>query len=439
MVVNSLIMSFSHTWFGKQLRQKQVASGSSFLGIQIKTCSNDIKRVHSPNSYETHDKIQLPVSAVSGERLLVTQRVAAVARHWRAVVHLTIALVVVVVVEFNNDCHSNKHFAYHSSHQSHRIIVIVVVDMLQVKLRITSSLILPSPLSILSLHIQPGYFCSGLLCLAMADASACANSAQAPAFLPDSVDYAPCKNCPRRRRPQREGACCRACQHNEIEPDGRRHHTNKCNLANPPVNRTGNDDCGRNTRSSTVLAFLPESDAKQVHDIRRIVLPRPWCVQGFEYNDIIGYLVNRFTNISEQWIKTATFIADARTARRHVRIHARRLDSVPNDTVSLDVARGEFHTDARGPYDLGAETGSSFVVQAHMVLQVNVAKAVEHAVFSIETFNLEDFAFACDGGTHRSVCCALLLAMLAYPKAEVCLHTPRTRDHLKRKLAIATD
>ena len=198
------------------------------------------------------------------------------------------------------------------------------------------------------------------------------------------------------------------------------------------MNRAGGGGCGRRARG-------PEPEVGRVRDCRGVVLPLAWCVQGFEYKDIVLHLVDRFTDISLRWMETASVIEDKRTPRRRVRIHAWGRDFVPNDIASLDVARGEFYTDARGPYDLGVETGSSFVVQARMVLQVNVAKAVEHGVFSIETFNLEDFGFVCDGGTHRSVCCALLLAMLAYPKAEVCLHTRRTRLHLEGELASAMD
>ena len=98
----------------------------------------------------------------------------------------------------------------------------------------------------------------------------------------------------------------------------------------------------------------------------------------------------------------------------------------------VDVGAGALKTTVSSrDYQMGDVTGSSVTLQAVMVAQVNAAKAVREAVVCIEGRDLPEFAFVCDGGTHRSTSCAVLLAMLAYYGAGVCFHTPRTVNDLR--------
>ena len=69
-----------------------------------------------------------------------------------------------------------------------------------------------------------------------------------------------------------------------------------------------------------------------------------------------------------------------------------------------------------------ALTGCSAGVQGGFVRQDAAATAVRFAVQEVESRQLKSFTFACDRGTHASPACALLMAMLAYPKARVCFH-----------------
>ena len=46
----------------------------------------------------------------------------------------------------------------------------------------------------------------------------------------------------------------------------------------------------------------------------------------------------------------------------------------------------------------------------------------------LEAFNYIEYgAMLCQGATHCSVACCILLAAIAYPEAVVCLSTPRTQ------------
>ena len=64
-------------------------------------------------------------------------------------------------------------------------------------------------------------------------------------------------------------------------------------------------------------------------------------------------------------------------------------------------------------------------------MQENTPKAVKEAVICVFTYNLQELAFVCMGGTHRSSAVAFLLAVLAYPAAEICGHTTRTIDAMR--------
>ena len=125
-------------------------------------------------------------------------------------------------------------------------------------------------------------------------------------------------------------------------------------------------------------------------------------------------------------------IAPMGEVERWLVIHAYASDRLPPTMPHVDVGVGEFRANVHSwYYHMRDVTGCSVRVQATMVAQANVARAVREAVICIETDNLSEFAFVCDGGMHRSTSCVLLLAMLAYYGAGVCFHTPRTATDLR--------
>ena len=77
-------------------------------------------------------------------------------------------------------------------------------------------------------------------------------------------------------------------------------------------------------------------------------------------------------------------------------------------------------------YNVNEVTGLDFVVQASLVVTTAAVAALREAFHCIEDHDIDDFAFLCQGGTHRSVGCCFLLAALVYPGAEISLTTPRT-------------
>ena len=68
---------------------------------------------------------------------------------------------------------------------------------------------------------------------------------------------------------------------------------------------------------------------------------------------------------------------------------------------------------------------------AFLAGQESVAYALRLAILLVERLELSEIAFTCQGGTHRSVGCACLLALPFYPEAHLLLQTRKTRDAAK--------
>ena len=85
-----------------------------------------------------------------------------------------------------------------------------------------------------------------------------------------------------------------------------------------------------------------------------------------------------------------------------------------------------------------SETGCALELQAIYVGQAVTIDIMSKAILEIQTRELDTYTFACSNATHRSVGCAILLAMIGYPKAEICLKTQQTtREVLKCGLLLA--
>ena len=80
-------------------------------------------------------------------------------------------------------------------------------------------------------------------------------------------------------------------------------------------------------------------------------------------------------------------------------------------------------------YHLSEVTGANSAVQASLVTHVSTAQAIEDAVIQLELQRSSPertITFVCDGGTHRSYGCGVILASLFYPGALIIPSTPRT-------------
>ena len=75
----------------------------------------------------------------------------------------------------------------------------------------------------------------------------------------------------------------------------------------------------------------------------------------------------------------------------------------------------------------GKITGCNLKVHAMYIGQAATIDIMSEAIHEIQCHQLATYTFACRHATHRSVACAILLAMIGYPKAEIHLKTPRTK------------
>ena len=117
------------------------------------------------------------------------------------------------------------------------------------------------------------------------------------------------------------------------------------------------------------------------------------------------------------------------TSHRRLRLFPHAQDSVPErlQSAHVDVAKREVSAHSH-MYELSSVTGVDFRVQAVVATQAATAEALREAIRRIEDVGAQEFSFVCHGATHRSVACCFLLAAIAYPRAEICLTTARTRQ-----------
>ena len=77
--------------------------------------------------------------------------------------------------------------------------------------------------------------------------------------------------------------------------------------------------------------------------------------------------------------------------------------------------------------EMGSVTCVEFRVQVVVASQLVTAEVLLDVFNSIEQYDYTEFAFVCQGATHCSVACCILLTAIAYSEAFVCLSTPRTQ------------
>ena len=124
--------------------------------------------------------------------------------------------------------------------------------------------------------------------------------------------------------------------------------------------------------------------------------------------------------------------------RTGLHIYAYAAERIPQPLASQYINDTNRGVDAKCDrlYSVGdpTVTGVRLEVQAKVCSQHAAIHAIADAVSIIETEDLDEFAFVCDHGTHRSVACACLLIALVYGDAKVVLTTRRTCDSGRRWL-----
>jgi hypothetical protein len=137
-------------------------------------------------------------------------------------------------------------------------------------------------------------------------------------------------------------------------------------------------------------------------------------------------------DVLDAW-RIATELFDRVCWDREICLSAYATDKLPKPPLApqhVDLC-SQFKPDARSKnpagYTMDSVTGLDRAVMCTVIGQKATAKALTAAVTRIESdHHLPELAFSCTGGTHRSVAFACLLAMFAYPRAEVRLTTRRT-------------
>ena len=161
-------------------------------------------------------------------------------------------------------------------------------------------------------------------------------------------------------------------------------------------------------------------------------MPLCWCNRsGEQLLDYLSFFC-RYSNgividdkVVAEWRQTAVVVGlNQHAAERDVTIHAYPHAQCPHMMRFIDVD-SIFQLDARGAGDLHDRTGLHFAVMAELVYQAPTAVALRLALLEIEYLHLREIAFTCRGGTHRSVACACLLALVFYHRARLGFHTRR--------------
>jgi hypothetical protein len=226
------------------------------------------------------------------------------------------------------------------------------------------------------------------------------------------------------------GFCCNACR------KGNTRHTRNC---------TGTDEL--------VLAAAPRSSTIVIETLWRV--PLDWTCWALDplsgiycYRCSLHFLQASFakemrmcatsTKVVDAW-RSATDAFDQVRRGREICLSAYATSDLPQrlPTESVDLC-SHFKPDGRPQnheYEMKDVTGLDRAVMCTLILQEDTANALTWAVRLIESDDdLSELAFTCKGGTHRSVACACLLSMLAYPNARIRLTTRRTIEAAHRVL-----
>ena len=170
-------------------------------------------------------------------------------------------------------------------------------------------------------------------------------------------------------------------------------------------------------------------------------IPDRWACASGGILQYVGWYMDRFgydmpTATGEAWSEVETKVAFVKQ-ERPLTIHVLAEDSASPllncAGASINVhARG---LDARAPgaYNMEEVTGIDWIVQTVLVRQPVTAAVILDACRFIELQDRQTFAFVCKGATHRSCCCAVLLASLVYRCARIVFSTGRTKEAARQR------
>ena len=93
----------------------------------------------------------------------------------------------------------------------------------------------------------------------------------------------------------------------------------------------------------------------------------------------------------------------------------------------INVGAAGLNAKCRFLYDRNNVAGLDLNVLAVVCTRSLAPALLRDASARIERGNLDSFTFVCQGATHRSVACCVLLATMVYRTATIYLTTPRTQ------------
>lgn len=175
-------------------------------------------------------------------------------------------------------------------------------------------------------------------------------------------------------------------------------------------------------------------------------IPAWWCPQWVSdiplhvswYEQRYGIRIGRAAR--DAWAELAGSIhCWPGLSERSVRLYAVAQDRCPADLVHINVHEKGLNAKRSHLYAMTETTGVDFALQAVLVAQKGTAEVLHQAYEQIEREHLEYFGFVCAHGTHRSVGCCVILAMLIFPKATICMTTARTSHAAERYGMVMVD
>ena len=233
--------------------------------------------------------------------------------------------------------------------------------------------------------------------------------------------------------PRRHGFCCNACR------TGDKVHTRNCTGHSQPVIVESPLSARRRVTRRRPLHPLKaprrhELTRRAVNHNRGFLIPSHWA-RKTDLWDCLDWYMNRLRlrcsgTVTQSW-KLLDEKMDSIHHERELSIYvlaensASSLLADPRAFINVH-ARG---LDVHAPhlFNMCEVTGVDFDVQAVLVCQHLTAVILHEACRNIEWHGLNSFAFVCHGATHRSCGCAILLAILVYPKARIVFSTHRTK------------
>ena len=213
--------------------------------------------------------------------------------------------------------------------------------------------------------------------------------------------------------PREHGFCCNACRR------GEQVHTRNC----------------------TGYRWMPAAPRRPQNDGAAFKIPDHWVCGSGGILQYVGWYMFRFgyhmpTATGEAWSKIDTKIAFMKQ-ERPLTIHVLAEDSASpllnNAFRSINVHTRGLNAHAPWAYNMEEVTGIDLLVQAVLVRQPATAEVILDACRFIELQELDTFAFICKGATHRSCCCAILLASLVYRCARIVFSTGRTKEAARQR------